>query len=136
MPIQPADLIIIAKNLASSEFGEVGARSAVSRAYYGALHTCFDALPTEFQPDESDLKREGSHRAIIDAMARWGKAIGAGRGDAQQAARKISQLKRHRVVADYVLSDEWRLEATMCIAVAEEIIGSVSRARAKRDSQS
>lgn len=133
MAIEPTAFLSLAQALALNKADEAAHRSAVSRAYYGALHACLVALPSEFAPDSESLRRGGSHKATIDAMAQWGRAPGSGRLDAQQAARRIGQLKRHRVTADYKVDEEWEIDADKCVAMAAEVLVLASLARGKRD---
>ena len=133
MPIQPVDLILVAKGIASSGLGEAGDRSATSRAYYGVLHHCLEVMPSKFVPAKAALKREGSHRAVIEAMESWGRARGAGSTDAQQAARKLTQLKRRRVCSHLHMGFACKWKAATCIADAERIMTLASAARAARD---
>ncbi|WP_334067248.1 hypothetical protein [Burkholderia cepacia] len=131
--MNPTEFIRTSKRLTEIADCEGDLRSAVSRAYYGALHACLDALPTEFAPTTERMMQLESHRAVIDAMEVWGRLPGAGRLNAQFAARAISKLKRSRVNADYRIVDQWMIDATQCIAEAERIVDLVSEARAQRD---
>lgn len=132
--MDPTEFLSTARQLVAT--GSEGAyRSAVSRAYYGALHVCNGLVPAEFAPSQAEMHSDGSHNAIIGAMERWGRSLGAGRTDAQMAAKKIAQLKRWRVVADYRIKQTWDIDAEKWVSVAEEISRLVVAARSKRDGQ-
>lgn len=120
--MSPLEFIEVAHLLSKSQPSEAAMRSAVSRAYYGALHSCNESVPDEFAARAEEFVDASSHRAIIDSMERWGRQLVPGRTDAQQAARLISKLKRLRVIADYRLAAEWDVDVGECIAIAEKIV--------------
>lgn len=128
--MEPIEFIDTARQLASVG-GEGALRSAVSRAYYGALHACNGQVPAQFAPGEAAQRSEGSHNAIIDAMEKWGRSLTGGRSEAQMAARKIVQLKRFRVKADYRIKQPWDVDAAKAVRIAEEIAAHVAMARSK-----
>ncbi|AIT22278.1 hypothetical protein BTN_2323 [Burkholderia thailandensis E254] len=120
--MSPLEFIEVARSLAMSQNSEAAMRSAVSRAYYGALHNCNECVPKDFAPKAEEFVDASSHRAIIDAMERWGRQLVPGRTEAQQAARLISKLKRLRVQADYKVDTDWDVDASACIAMADKIV--------------
>lgn len=126
MSITPADLLSIANRLADGETDEASARSSVSRSYYAALHACMNGLPETLRPPAESSYQKGSHRAIIDAMERWGKSSALGRGEAAVAARYLAKLKRQRVVADYRIYGPWTADAVACISDAKRVIELVA----------
>ncbi|AIO65406.1 hypothetical protein [Burkholderia oklahomensis] len=129
--MSPLDFIEVARLLAASQNSEAAMRSAVSRAYYGALHNCNECVPKDFAPKAEEFVDASSHRAIIDAMERWGRQLVPRRTEAQQAARLISKLKRLRVQADYKVTTEWDVDASACIATAEKIVQLTTDASGK-----
>lgn len=128
--MDPIEFLVAANQLITLS-GEGALRSAVSRAYYGALHACNTQIPAQFSPTEADLRSEGSHNAIIDAMEKWGRSLASGRSEAQIAARKIVKLKRSRVKADYRINQSWDVDAEKAVRMAEEITAHVAVARSK-----
>lgn len=131
--MKPIEFIETAARLLERDPSEADQRSAISRAYYGAFHACIECLPDEFRPDRSAAREGGSHKAIIDAVVLWGRSTRPGRSDAQHAARRIAQLKRSRVVADYHLQIDYVLEASVCIADARTVLDAVERGRRRYD---
>ncbi|MFY1903265.1 hypothetical protein ACOTBZ_26630 [Achromobacter xylosoxidans] len=128
--MDPIEFVTAARQLIDMS-GEGALRSAVSRAYYGALHICNAQIPVQFAPSEAELRSEGSHNAIIDAMEKWGRSLTGGRSEAQMAARKIVLLKRSRVKADYRINQSWDVDASKSVRMAEEIAAHVAMARSK-----
>lgn len=128
--MDPIEFVSAARQLVNMS-GEGALRSAVSRAYYGALHVCNTQIPMQFSPSDAELRSEGSHNAIIDAMEKWGRSLTGGRSEAQMAARKIVQLKRCRVKADYRINQPWDIDAAKSVRIAEEIAAHVTMARSK-----
>jgi hypothetical protein len=106
MAIDASQILELAEKLFDTEKNECGARSAISRAYYAALHISMEAVPDEFEINVDIANGMNSHQRVIDAMTRWGNSITPGRTNARQAARLLSRLKHARVKADYYLQDE------------------------------
>lgn len=100
--MNPQDFLQTAKQLSASSF-EADMRSAVSRSYYAALHTAFDALPVDRKPN---LKaHDGStHSKIIGAYDGWSKAPGAKRTDKRLIKDALVAIKTLRKRADYELN--------------------------------
>lgn len=93
--MDPADFISLAIRLSTSN-SEADLRTAVSRAYYGALHSVREFL------EECGLylsKRE-LHGAEIHTKVRFCLA-GSGHADAVDAATKLGSLRNLRNEADY-----------------------------------
>lgn len=102
-------------------------RSAISRAYYGALH---DARLTF--PAVERMGGEGSHTAIIDSARVHGRQPRPGRSQARQVAQQLAALRIARVEADYELDLTINHAAAVeAIARAEEALGLCSGIRAK-----
>jgi hypothetical protein len=106
MAIEPSSILALAERLLISERNECGARSAISRAYYAALHMAIEALPKELKVTPKSRAGKGSHQAVIDSMNRWGNSPIIGRKDAVRAVCLLAQLKAARVKADYYLRNE------------------------------
>lgn len=100
--MNPQDFLQTANKLSCSEY-EADMRSAISRAYYAALHTAYKALPDDRKPD---LKAHDSstHNKIISAYDGWYKAVlGAKRTDKRLIKEMLVSIKNHRKKADYEL---------------------------------
>jgi hypothetical protein len=82
--------------------GKAGARSAISRAYYGAFHTAGELI--EELTGES-LRSGKAHNLVPQYV------MSADHDAGNLAARLLSDLHGHRIKADYELSMEF-VEAT------------------------
>jgi hypothetical protein len=130
----PDDFISTADKLLADPCNESDKRSAISRSYYGAYHGCIESLPDEYAPTDSEFQSSESHKAVIDAVARWGKDLVQGRTDAQQAARRLSYLKKERKKADYEIGaavDE--RAAASCVDDCRFVLDHIRRARERFD---
>ena len=108
MPIQPRDLLEISHRLIAGD-DEVDHRSAVSRSYYGALHSCMDlcrCMPGGYLDNAST-----SHQSVIDQLG----ACPGGQGYASMCreiralADQLRKGKRMRTRADYKLGLSFEL---------------------------
>ena len=100
--MNPQDFLQTANKLSSSEY-EADMRSAISRAYYAALHTAYNALPDDRKPD---LKAHDSstHNKVIGAYDGWyRKVLGEKRTDRRLIKELLISIKNHRKKADYEL---------------------------------
>lgn len=99
--MNPQDFLQTARNLSGSQY-EADMRSAVSRAYYAALHTAFSVLP---EPRKPNLKShdKSSHSKVIDAYDGWSKFIEPKRTDKRLIKEMLIEIKRMRIRADYEL---------------------------------
>lgn len=104
--MNPQDFLQTAQKLSGSEH-EADMRSAISRAYYAALHTAFNALP---EPHMPDLKAHDKflHCKIIDAYDGWSRSIEPKRTDKRLIKEMLIVLKEMRRRADYELDTEIR----------------------------
>lgn len=121
MSVTPSDLLDVARALNAGEPQDEGfQRSAVSRAYYGALH----AARLTFPPVQR-MGGEGSHVAIIESARVHGQAATPrpGRAEARQVTQQLAALKIARVEADYEIALDFDLgKAAEAIARAETVI--------------
>lgn len=128
--MSPEEFINTAERLLKGAGPESDKRSAISRSYYGAFHECKGNLPSRHAPSASQYRSEESHKAVIDALAQWGKSLDPGRTDAQQAGRKLMRLKLARRNADYEIETPViDADVTSCVVKAKEIVVHVKRAR-------
>ena len=134
--MSPEEFIETAERLLVEPSKEADRRSAVSRAYYGALHASRDSVPHSFAPTVAELSRGETHKAVIDSLARWGKAAAPGRTDAQRAARNLAVLKKARKDADYEIADPVNSRnVASCVGDSRKILKLVRGARALYDKQ-
>ncbi|WP_147297934.1 hypothetical protein [Trinickia dinghuensis] len=134
--MSPEEFIETAERLLVEPCKEADQRSAVSRAYYGALHASRDSVPRPFVPTEAELSRGETHKAVIDSLARWGKAVAPGRTGAQQAARNLAVLKKARKDAEYEIADPVDSHnVASCVVDSRRILKLVRDARALYDKQ-
>ena len=101
--MNPRDFLQTANNLSTSKY-EADMRSCISRAYYAALHTAFDALPEDRKPN---LKSHdsSSHSKIIGAYDGWSKVPGHHRTDKRLIKEALVSIKKLRKQADYELDE-------------------------------
>ncbi|MDP2878650.1 MAG: hypothetical protein Q8N74_03860 [Sulfuricella sp.] len=99
--MNPQDFLQTAKNLSGSQY-EADMRSAISRAYYAALHTAFSALPEQRKPDLK-ARDKSSHSKVIDAYDGWSKTIEPKRTDKRLIKEMLIDIKSQRTRADYEL---------------------------------
>ena len=99
--MNPQDFLQTAQNLSGSQY-EADMRSAISRAYYAALHTAFSALPEQRRPNLK-ARDKSSHSKVIDAYDGWSKAIEPKRTDKRLIKEMLVAIKGQRTRADYEL---------------------------------
>lgn len=99
MPVTPTELLDAAMEL-PIDAREVDRRSAASRSYYAAYHTCHPLAAREGLFVDSG----GSHAEVIDALTRSRtsrlKSIGY----------KLMQCRNLRVIADYKIGSTFSVE--------------------------
>jgi hypothetical protein len=113
--MQPGEFITIAGRLASMQLGAAGARTAVSRAYYGAFHLAMNVL----ELFATAPPRNGQGHVLVPAFLE-----SANHMDSTIAASLLQDLHTSRIKADYQIRDA-RIEtpefARFEIEVAMEI---------------
>lgn len=102
--MNPQDFLQTAINLSGSQY-EADMRSAISRAYYAALHTAFNALPMQRKPNLK-ARDKSSHSKVIDAYDVWSKTIEPKRTDKRLIKEMLIDIKSQRTRADYELDTE------------------------------
>jgi hypothetical protein len=134
----PVDFIDTARHLISEASTEADLRSSVSRAYYGALHCCLDALPQEFVPASRAKYKAGSHLAVVTAVRTWGRSMRGGRENARKVAHSLDRLRRRRMAADYHLAQPFVVDAKANVSDAKTIakLAVVARRQYDRASRS
>jgi uncharacterized protein (UPF0332 family) len=99
MTVKPRDLLDQAIALQNGA-GELDARTAISKAYYAALHRAAETTPNEYaRPTDSG----GSHERLIASIERLANSAHAGRTPARELARLLRQMRKARTEADYDL---------------------------------
>ena len=113
--MNPAELVIMAGTLVGR--GPAGARSAVSRAYYGAFHAAADLLADL----ECECPRNGKAHNLVPQFLQ-----ASANGDAQTAGGLLSDLHSERVRADYRIQ-EIRVETLSYAQAGVETASAVLR---------
>lgn len=90
------EFVEIAGKIASLDLGSAGARTAVSRAYYGAFHLAQQMI---VELTGIHLKSGSAHGIVPQCLQESNEQ------DAVQAGRLLSDLHSERVKADYRLDD-------------------------------
>ncbi|MBK7687131.1 MAG: HEPN domain-containing protein [Rhodocyclaceae bacterium] len=85
-------------------------RSAISRAYYAALHAASEVTPKQFF--DANAPAGSTHENLIRAVATFGRSSTPGLTEAKQIARALPMLKEMRVRADYRLNTGFELQDT------------------------
>ena len=112
--MDPTEFVVVAGKIVG--FGPAGARSAVSRAYYGAYHFGVCVLE-EFQSAPPGNNKQ--HNLVPEFI------LTAGHPDGNRAARLLADLHGERIKADYRLENhsvETLEFAQSGVTTAEEIV--------------
>ncbi|MER2526368.1 MAG: hypothetical protein ABTR07_00390 [Candidatus Competibacter denitrificans] len=103
MSVTPDDFLAEAKAL-SSRTDEMGIRLTINRAYYGAFHLAKSAV--HFMPGYRPSNRdEPSHQELLNWLAVGKGVVFPGCQQAKQIHEALTQGKKLRSKADYMLSD-------------------------------
>ena len=101
MSIAPCKILTVAKNSNLDAGCEATIRTAVSRAYYAALHqACNQFTPQGWLPP----KGASSHVSIIDEVLSYSRGLNPGCVEAAQIAKLLFTLKNARKKSDYHLA--------------------------------
>jgi hypothetical protein len=117
--MNPHEFITLADTLVS--LGSAGARSAVSRCYYGAFHEALDLLDGM----SCGCPRNGNAHNLVPIFLDF-----PGSADAKMASRLLSDLHSDRVKCDYKLRDakvEDAAFAAIDVATSKKITHSLQR---------
>ena len=124
MPVQPEDILTVARHLSQGDL-EANHRSAISRAYYAAYHKCRD-LASKVEP-MTDFRRSSGHQdvpAVLKKIGLKGRAV----------AYVLLLLREKRKKADYDIDEELETGAAKtavqeCVRVMAgvDVAGNVSR---------
>ncbi|MAD75168.1 MAG: hypothetical protein CML20_10320 [Rheinheimera sp.] len=107
-----------AKDILASFNDEVSRRNCVSRAYYGAYHTCLAACSNLGL--ELPAINSGSHLRLITALK--------DNSETYYIGSDLAELKKYRTKADYHLkANISRRDAQIVISRAEALIADVHR---------
>ena len=107
MPTTLHEIMQLAERLHAMEQTEVISRTAVSRAYYAALHATKGTFPPRQRVDG-----ESSHAEIIGRAKAYGNSLEPGRSEANQIALWMPRLRSVRNLADYDLEKELSFKDT------------------------
>ncbi len=116
--MNPNEFIVLSARIVS--FGEAGARSAVSRAYYGAFHCALECLVRL----QTSANANGASHAVVPQFFQ-----SATHNSAIEAGHLLSDLHSDRVKADYQLSNskcDARGFAKSCIESANAIVDRIN----------
>lgn len=102
MSVAPEDFLAEAEKLASRD-DEMGVRLTVNRAYYGAFHMAEAVAPLVPGYRPSD-RNQPSHQELLDWFATAKGNPYPGAQQAKQIHMALSQSRKLRRIADYVLS--------------------------------
>jgi len=103
MPVTPAELLQLSKELQAMNGPEAMQRCVVSRAYYATLHATDLTFPRTDQSVRID--GESSHAEIIGRAVVFGKSLKPGRSSAALIAHALPRLRKFRNAADYRLHE-------------------------------
>lgn len=103
MPIEPRDFLDQSRRLIECKL-EVDHRSAVSRAYYCALHSCIQLC--RLMPDGFEDNDASSHESVIRQLVNWPseKPYGSVRKQCVALGLDLRKGKLLRKRADYLLT--------------------------------
>lgn len=103
MSVAPEDFLAEARTLAKRT-DEMGIRLTINRAYYGAFHLAKAVAPLipGYQPSNRD---QGSHQEVLNWFATAKTAVFPGCTQAKQIYKTLSESKKLRQRADYLLAD-------------------------------
>jgi len=108
MPIEPRDFLDQSRRLIEGN-AEVDHRSAVSRAYYCALHCCIHLC--QIMPGGFEDSSASSHESVIQQLINWpsGKPYGSVRKQCVALGLSLRKGKILRKRADYLLTASFKL---------------------------
>ncbi len=101
--MKPQEFLETSNRLSSSTH-EADLRSAISRAYYAAMHTAMDALPQE-RKNSLRVNISSSHEQVIGTYDAWCKGLCQNRSDKRTIRDLLIKLKKNRKHADYTLDE-------------------------------
>jgi uncharacterized protein (UPF0332 family) len=115
------DYLSLAEDLIDDVDDEAALRSAVSRAYYAALHLTKDSLNANVA--EVSENTDSIHRAVWNACQRRG-------GDWMTVYTLGNRLRKRRGDADYKTSKtkDWLKEAKQSIYEADKVLDGLKKA--------
>ena len=112
-----ADFLSYAGKIVALHREEAAARSAISRAYYGAFHTTIELLL------ELQIAIDFNHGHV------WQDLQNSNDATAQEIGRRLQELHANRVTADYRIRDQvidGRLAMT-CVEIGQRIATSLDK---------
>lgn len=116
--MDPIKFLDSAKDILASFNDEASRRNCISRAYYGAYHTCLWACRSlEIEIPEIN---SGTHARLIKALKQNGQTYTIG--------ADLADLKQYRTKADYHLGANISMrDAQIAIRRAESLIADVGK---------
>lgn len=137
MPVSPAEILQLSRELQAMDGSEVLQRCVISRAYYATLH----ATDLTFPRTEGSVRIDGesSHAEIISRAVVFGKSVKLGRTSAALVAQALPRLRKFRNHADYRLHEPLSAREYADVVVRAErvlqLCEDVVQKRAKAEAQ-
>jgi uncharacterized protein (UPF0332 family) len=111
------DFLVYAGKVVALHREEAAARTAISRAYYGAFHATIELLR------ELQVAIDFNHGHV------WQDLQNSNDTTAQEIGRRLQELHANRVTADYRIHDQFvevRL-AMSCVEIGQRIVTSLGK---------
>jgi uncharacterized protein (UPF0332 family) len=128
MPIDAIEFIKIAQKNLEQNLGEIGCRTAISRAYYGMYHSCLELTgPVPRQHPLNGVFKGGSHSRLAQYMTECAELISPENDiEVRKLGVKLKMYHKYRCDADYELSKSVTLKsAEIVISEAKNIANCV-----------
>lgn len=105
MTVSAKDFIVVAQKNLDEDLGEIGCRTAVSRAYYGMYHACLSLTgPVPRQHPLNGTFKGGSHSKLSQYMTECAELLSPGSAkDLCKLGVKLKMYHKFRCDADYEL---------------------------------
>ncbi|HEE9994253.1 TPA: hypothetical protein R8G53_005329 [Citrobacter braakii] len=129
MPIDSIDFVTIAQDNLDRDSGEIGCRTAVSRAYYGMYHSCLELTgPVPRQHPLNGVFKGGSHSRLAQYMTECAELISqVNNMEIRKLGVKLKMYHKYRCDADYELNKTvTRKSAEIIISETKNLIKLVS----------
>ena len=128
MTIEIDEFIKIAKLNLEHDCGEIGTRTAISRAYYGMYHACLSlAGPVPRQHPLNGVFKGGSHSRLAQYMTECAELISPEKKtEVRKLGVKLKMYHKYRCDADYELHKTVSTKsAEVVIAEAKNIASNI-----------
>jgi|AGFS01.1.fsa_nt_gi hypothetical protein len=129
MPINSIEFVTIAQDNLDRNSGEIGFRTAVSRAYYGMYHSCLELTgPVPRQHPLNGVFKGGSHSRLAQFMTECAELISPVNNiEVRKLGVKLKMYHKYRCDADYELNKTvTRKSAEIVISETKNLVKLVS----------